>query len=386
MQLVAAIEKELEINQPELIGNSISAVTFAPELDEGHYTRYVMNKRLAANRKDFRKVHYYSYENDAHSVAPIPSVADKAGVATEGTEQEPQTGGDLWRISSRIRPSDKDYDEVVTQIEQHVDAYLAKRSAASQEKQEKAKQHFEKIKQWVAQKIATESEACQESDDDQACLKKVKQKYDVMLANQKKKYGNIMRLAADDTLGVDLEYTGMVPLFHIAQRELLNGLFKSFALAFLLIAIMMVIWFRNLSSGLVTMLPNIFPAAVIFGWMGWTDRIVDIGSMMTASVAMGIAVDDTVHFLTWFRRGISESMSRTDAVLYSYKRCALAMTQTTLIAGLGLVVFSLSSFQPVSQFGLLMFLLLIAALVGDLVFSAIPIGQSSRQIVSTKNS
>ena len=61
-------------------------------------------------------------------------------------------------------------------------------------------------------------------------------------------------------------------------------------------------------------------------------------------------------------------MSRTDAVLYSYKRCALAMTQTTLIAGLGLVVFSLSSFQPVSQFGLLMFLLLIAALVGDLVF------------------
>jgi len=189
-----------------------------------------------------------------------------------------------------------------------------------------------------------------------------------MLANQKKKFGNVMRLAADDTLGVDLEYTGMVPLFHIAQRELLNGLFKSFIVAFLLIAIMMVIWFRNLSSGLVTMLPNVFPAAVIFGWMGWTDRIVDIGSMMTASVAMGIAVDDTVHFLTWFRRGISARMSRTDAVLYSYQRCALAMTQTTLIAGFGLVVFSLSSFQPVSQFGLLMFLLLIAALVGDLVF------------------
>jgi len=368
MQLVAAIEKELEINQPELIGNSISAVTFAPELDEAHYTRYVMNKRLAANRKDFRKVHYYSYENDAHNVAPIPDAADKEGVAAQGTEQEPQTGEDLWRISARIRPSEKDYDEVVTQIEKHVDAYLEKRSAASQEKQGKAKHHFEKIKQWVAQKVATENEACKEADDEQACQEKVKQKYDVMLANQKKKFDNVMRLATDDTLGVDLEYTGMVPLFHIAQRELLNGLFKSFIVAFLLIAIMMVIWFRNLSSGLVTMLPNVFPAAVIFGWMGWTDRIVDIGSMMTASVAMGIAVDDTVHFLTWFRRGISARMSRTDAVLYSYQRCALAMTQTTLIAGFGLVVFSLSSFQPVSQFGLLMFLLLIAALVGDLVF------------------
>ena len=61
-------------------------------------------------------------------------------------------------------------------------------------------------------------------------------------------------------------------------------------------------------------------------------------------------------------------MSRQEAVLYGYKRCALAMTQTTMIAGLGLAVFSFSSFQPVSQFGFLMFMLLAAALVGDLLF------------------
>ena len=67
-------------------------------------------------------------------------------------------------------------------------------------------------------------------------------------------------------------------------------------------------------------------------------------------------------------RSMQNNMNRNEAVLYSYQRCALAMTQTTLIAGLGLVVFGLSSFQPVSQFGLLMFLLLAAALVGDLLF------------------
>ena len=360
-----AIEKDLTQNQSDLISHSISAATFAPELDEGHYTQFVMNKRLAANRSDFHKVHYYSYQNDADEVASVPPVADKS---KEGTEEEPQTGEDLWRISARIRPGEKDYDQVILQIEKHVDGYLAKRSAESQEKQKKAEQHFEKIKQLVKQKIAEESEVCKGADNEQECLDKVKQKYDVVLTNQKKKFDNIMRAVANDALGVNVEYTGMVPLFHIAQRELLNGLFKSFVLAFLLIAVMMVIWFRNFASGLVSMLPNVFPAAVIFGWMGWTDRIVDIGSMMTASVAMGIAVDDTVHFLTWFRRGIASQMSRTEAVLYSYRRCALAMTQTTLIAGLGLVVFSLSSFQPVSQFGLLMFLLLLAALVGDLLF------------------
>ena len=133
------------------------------------------------------------------------------------------------------------------------------------------------------------------------------------------------------------------------------------------------------------MLPNVFPAAVIFGWMGWTDRIVDIGSMMTASVAMGIAVDDTVHFLTWFRRGNAAGMSRAEAVLYSYRRCALAMTQTTLIAGLGLVIFSLSSFQPVAQFGLLMFLLLLAALVGDLIFLPSLLASSAGKLFEAKS-
>ena len=250
-------------------------------------------------------------------------------------------------------------------------AYLAIRSQESKERQNKAQQRFEQIKQQIAEKLEEERLKCQgEADaaDALECVKRADQKYDVLRANQQKKFDNIMRQAADDTLGVDVEYTGMVPLFHIAQRELFRGLVKSFGLAFILIAIMMVFWFRNILSGMVTMLPNVFPAAVIFGWMGWTDRIVDIGSMMTASVAMGIAVDDTVHFLTWFRRGMSAQMNRAEAVRYSYRRCALAMTQTTLIAGIGLVIFSLSSFQPVSQFGLLMFLLLAAALVGDLIF------------------
>ena len=365
MRLISAIEKDLKQNQSDLISHSISAATFAPELDEGHYTQFVMNKRLAANRPDYHKVHYYSYENAAKEVAPVPRVT---GSAKEGTEEEPQTGEDLWRISARIRPGEKDYDQVILQIEEHVDSFLARRSAESQRKQKKAKLQLKKLKELVKQKVAEESAACKDTANAEECLERVKQKYDVMLTNQTKKFDNIMRAVADDAVGVDVEYTGMVPLFHIAQRELLNGLFESFVIAFLLIAVMMVVWFRNFASGLVSMLPNVFPAAVIFGWMGWTDRIVDIGSMMTASVAMGIAVDDTVHFLTWFRRGIAAEMSREEAVLYSYRRCALAMTQTTLIAGLGLVVFSLSSFQPVAQFGLLMFLLLLAALVGDLIF------------------
>ena len=69
--------------------------------------------------------------------------------------------------------------------------------------------------------------------------------------------------------------------------------------------------------------------------------------MMTASVALGIAVDDTVHFLTWFRHGMESNMTYQEAIIQAYERCGSAITQTTLISGLGLSVFMFSTFTPI---------------------------------------
>jgi len=80
-----------------------------------------------------------------------------------------------------------------------------------------------------------------------------------------------------------------------------------------------------------------------------------------------VAVDDTVHFLTWFRRGVQQGLDRVQAVMLAYDRCATAMLQTTIIGGLGLAVFATSTFTPTQQFGYLMISMLGAALVGDLL-------------------
>ena len=87
----------------------------------------------------------------------------------------------------------------------------------------------------------------------------------------------------------------------------------------------------------------------------------------TASVALGIAVDDTLHFLTFFRRGMASGSSRSQAVLYGYQHCGRAMIQTSFSCGLGLLVFALSDFVPTSRFAVMMGGLLILALVGDLI-------------------
>jgi hypothetical protein len=77
-------------------------------------------------------------------------------------------------------------------------------------------------------------------------------------------------------------------------------------------------------------------------------------------------VDDIVHFLIWYRRGLSEGKSRRDSIMLAYEGCARAMYQSWSVLGLGLAVFSLSSFVPTQRFGMMMFCLLTAALVGNL--------------------
>ena len=153
-----------------------------------------------------------------------------------------------------------------------------------------------------------------------------------------------------------------------AQRTLLTSLIRSTGWAFVMIAIVMMILLRSSRAGMLSMIPNVFPVVVIFGWMGWSGVLVDIGSMMTASVAMGVAVDDTIHFLTWFRRGLDQGLERRQAIMLAYKRVGTALTQTTAIGGLGLSVFAFSTFTPTQRFGVLMLTLLAVALIGDLIF------------------
>lgn len=162
-------------------------------------------------------------------------------------------------------------------------------------------------------------------------------------------------------------FTGSIPIVQKSQQQVLQDLFSSFVTAFLFIAAAMVVLLRNVIGGLISMIPNVFPSILIFGILGWLGVMVEVGSMMTATVAMAIAVDDTLHFLTWFRRGLKLGKTRGEAIEFSYSRCGAAMIQTTLICGLGLLVFVFSPFTPISRFAWLMFLMLTVALLGDLI-------------------
>jgi predicted RND superfamily exporter protein len=160
---------------------------------------------------------------------------------------------------------------------------------------------------------------------------------------------------------------GGLPLVHRVQQQLLEDLIGSFLLAFSLVSLALMLLFRNVFCGLICMIPNVLPSAIVFGTMGWMGWSIEVGAILTASAALGIAVDDSLHFITWFQRKVKSGGTIPEAVRYAYRRCGAAMVQTSLICSLGLVVFTASDFLPIARFGWCMFALLLLALVADLV-------------------
>jgi predicted RND superfamily exporter protein len=168
-------------------------------------------------------------------------------------------------------------------------------------------------------------------------------------------------------IGVEAKYTGALPVTYQAQRALLDDLFQSYLAAFSLIAVVMMVTLRGLWAGLVIMLPNLFPTLLLFGSMGWMGVPVNIGSVMTASVALGIAVDDTLHFLICYRRETFAGGDPQASVAKCLSQCGRAMFHTSLIVGLGLAFFCQSEFVPTQRFAMMMIGLIAAALLGDII-------------------
>jgi predicted RND superfamily exporter protein len=173
--------------------------------------------------------------------------------------------------------------------------------------------------------------------------------------------------------GITADYTGAVPLIDAIQRTLLRDLFVSFLSACGVISLVTMAVERGVLAGLIAMVPNMFPILLLFGLLGWSHAALDIGSVMTASVALGMAVDGTFHFLTFFRHSLRDAPSnggRPDqiaAVHAAFEHAAGPLVQSSVVCGIGILAFAASPFAPTRHFAWMLSLLVYAALAGDLV-------------------
>ncbi len=161
--------------------------------------------------------------------------------------------------------------------------------------------------------------------------------------------------------------TGIWPLSAAGRQQQFDDLAYSFLMAFAIITPMVMLILRGILVGLVAMIPNVFPALIFFGGLGWCGVTIDIGTILTACVGMGIAVDDTLHFLEWYARERKKTTSSLQAVRATVSQCARPMFYTTLICSSGLILMVFSEFIPPRHFVYAIVALLGLALICDLL-------------------
>jgi uncharacterized protein len=192
-------------------------------------------------------------------------------------------------------------------------------------------------------------------------------KYNELLAELDSDVRQSVGYLEDQSESIHFRFAGIMPLVHNIQQQLLDDLFSSFLSAFAVIFAILALSLGSFAKAAIAMIPNLFPVILLFGALGWSGKAIDIGTIMTASIAIGIAVDDTLHFLTMYEKVIASSLNRSQAIRYVYEHCGMAILNTTIVCVFGMAVFSLNSFIPTARFSWMMAGLLALAVVGDLI-------------------
>lgn len=164
-----------------------------------------------------------------------------------------------------------------------------------------------------------------------------------------------------------VHFTGLTPLLKNAQQQIFDGFWQSFTAACLTISIVMILSLRSVVAAVIAMVPNIIPIWLVFGGVGFLGMPVDIGMMMTGSIALGISVDCTFHFLVTYQNAYRKGATSTEAVCQSLEHSGEPMLDSTLISALGMMALCLSSFAPTARFGCLMAAQMLFSLLGELV-------------------
>ena len=175
------------------------------------------------------------------------------------------------------------------------------------------------------------------------------------------------RLTGD--MGYDanqVHLSGMLVLYNNMLQSLFRSQILTIGVVFLAILFMFAILFRNVKMASIAIVPNVFAAMLVLGVMGWLRIPLDLMTITVAAISIGIAVDDTIHYVHRFTREFDKDQDYWAAVKRSHASIGRAMYYTTVTVTLGFSILVLSSFVPTIYFGLLTGCAMLVALLADL--------------------
>tara|TARA_R100001143_G_scaffold31742_1_gene30793 strand:+ start:741 stop:3062 length:2322 start_codon:yes stop_codon:yes gene_type:complete len=172
-------------------------------------------------------------------------------------------------------------------------------------------------------------------------------------------------LAAIGVTEESYQLTNLFMLYQQIMQKLFDSQIKTLGLVYIAITLMFMLIFRSVKIALVAIVPNIISTAAIFGVMGWAGLPLDLMTITIAAIVMGIAVDDTIHYI---HRYLEERKSNDVEVAIdnTHRSVGMAVLYTSVLIAAGFSMLAFSDFVPSVIFGLLTALAMIMALLADL--------------------
>ena len=153
---------------------------------------------------------------------------------------------------------------------------------------------------------------------------------------------------------------------HLSDRNV-ESMLRGTILATGLISLILLLVFRNVRVGLICLVPNFVPAAMAFGLWGYFSGVIGLGASVVVAVAIGIIVDDTIHFVSKYLSGRRQGLSPPEAVRETFRTVGPALWATTAILVAGFLVFAASGYEPSWTLGVLVSITITIALIADVL-------------------
>ena len=169
--------------------------------------------------------------------------------------------------------------------------------------------------------------------------------------------------------GVEARITGLMMIFARTLSAMMSSMAQSYTIAAFVITAMMILLVGHIRLGLISMIPNLLPIIIVLGVMGLWGLRLDAFTMLIGSIALGLAVDDTVHFMHNFQRYYRMSGDTVEAITHTLHTAGRAMVVTTIVLSLGFLIFMRSEMNNLLNFGALTGLAIVLALLADLLLA-----------------
>ena len=163
------------------------------------------------------------------------------------------------------------------------------------------------------------------------------------------------------------QLSNLMVLYNNMLQSLFNSQIATLGISVAILSVMFFLLFKSTKIVLIALIANVVPVSLLFGIMGWLAIPLDIMTITIAAIAMGIAVDDTIHFIHRFEEEFRVDHDYINALRRAHNGIGHAMYYTTLVIVIGFSILMLSNLVPTIYFGLLTVAIMIAVLAADLL-------------------